>query len=253
MKKILSSIVIAIFTLLCVTSCKEEKTTEITISAAASLKNSLEEIIQKFEHENKNIKINANFGGSGALKNQIIAGAPVDIVFFASQSDLDDLNKKNMIDPKYHGDILKNRLVVAGKREISSLNDILEDKIAIGTPETVPAGRYAKQALTKNNIWDKIEPNIIFTKDVRSAAQYVDLSEVDYAIIYKTDAKALKNTDVVYIIPEEFHNPIVYSYGIIQGHNSPENIKFYNFLSSEDAQKIYKKYNFEIADTKGNL
>lgn len=253
MKKILSSIIITIFTILCITGCKEEKTTEITISAAASLKNSLEEIIQKFEHDNKNIKINVNFGGSGALKNQIIAGAPVDIVFFASQTDLDDLEKKGMIDPKYHGDILKNRLVIAGKRDISTMNDILEDKIAMGTPETVPAGRYAKQALTNADIWDKIEPNIIFTKDVRSAAQYVDLSEVDYAIIYKTDAKVLKNTNIVYIIPEELHKPIVYSYGILKGHNSDTNVKFYNFLSSDEAQKIYKKYNFEIADSKENL
>lgn len=248
MKKIFLTIMISLFSLCFMTGCKDEKPTEITISAAASLKNSLGDIIEKFEHENKDIKINVNFGGSGALKNQIIAGAPVDIVFFASQKDLVELEKKGLIDEKYHGDILKNRLVIAGKREISSMEDIIGDKIALGTPETVPAGKYAKQALENAKIWDKIKEDLIYTKDVRSAAQYVDLSEVDYALIYKTDAKILKNTKIVYTIPEELHTPVVYTYAILKGHASDANIKFYDFLSSKEAQKIYKKYNFEMAD-----
>ena len=248
MKKILLSMMISLFSLCFMTGCNDKKPTEITISAAASLKNSLGEIIEKFEHENKNIKINVNFGGSGALKNQIIAGAPVDIVFFASQKDLNELDKKGLVDEKYHGNILKNRLVIAGKREISSMDDIIGDKIAIGTPETVPAGRYGKEALENAKLWDKVKDDLVYTKDVRSAAQYVDLSEVDYALIYKTDAKILKNTKIVYVVPEELHKPIIYSYGILKDHATDANIKFYDFLSSKEAQKIYKKYNFELAD-----
>ena len=248
MKKLLSCILISVVGLFCLTGCNDKNPTEITISAAASLKDSLGEVIEKFEKENKNIKINVNFGGSGALKNQIIAGAPVDIVFFASQKDLNDLKDKKMIDEKYHKNLLKNRLVVAGRREISDLYEIVNDKVAIGTPETVPAGRYAKEAFENSGIWDAIQNNLVFTKDVRSAAQYVDLGEVDYSLIYKTDAKILKNAKIAYIVPEDLHKPIIYSYGIIKGHGTDANIKFYNYLQSKDAAKIYKKYNFELAE-----
>lgn len=245
MKKI---IMLLLLMLSFLTGCGKKEVKEINVSAAASLKNCLEEITKDFEHENKNIKVNLNFGGSGALKNQIIAGAPVDLVFFASQSDLKDLDKKGLIDEKYQSDLLKNRLVIAGRREISSLNDIIGDKVAIGFPDTVPAGRYTKQAFTNAQIWDKVQPDLVFAKDVRSAAQYVDLDEVDYASIYKTDAKVLKNTKIVYVIPEELHKPIIYSYGVIKNKNTNESIKFYDFLQSQKAKKIYKKYNFELVD-----
>lgn len=244
MKKIILGVLLSIFSLSSFAKDKEE----ITISAAASLKEVMADLIDKFEGENKNIKININLGGSGALKNQIIAGAPVDIVFFASQKDLKDLNEKGLVDKEYQGDILKNRLIVAGRTNVNSLDNLIGNKVAIGTPETVPAGKYAKEAFTNAKIWDKVKEDIVYAKDVRSAAQYVDLYEVDYALIYKTDAKVLKNSEIVYIVPEELHTPVVYSYGIIKDRASDEVIKFYKFLSSESAKKYYEKYNFELAE-----
>lgn len=244
MKKIILGVLLSIFSLSSFAKDKEE----ITISAAASLKEVMADLIDKFEGENKNIKININLGGSGALKNQIIAGAPVDIVFFASQKDLKDLDEKGLVDKEYQGDILKNRLIVAGRTNVNSLDNLIGNKVAIGTPETVPAGKYAKEAFTNAKIWDKVKEDIVYAKDVRSAAQYVDLYEVDYALIYKTDAKVLKNSEIVYIVPEELHTPVVYSYGIIKDRASDEVIKFYKFLSSESAKKYYEKYNFELAE-----
>lgn len=221
--------------------------TEITLSAAASLKEVMGEIVQKFEAENPKVRVNVNLGGSGALKNQILAGAPVDIVFFASQKDLEDLAKKDMVEEKYSGDILKNRIVIAGRNSVNSIEDIVGKNIAIGTPETVPAGKYAKEVLQNSGIWEKVQSNLVLSKDVRSAAQYVDLYEVDYALIYKTDAQILKNSKISYIIPEKYHTPIVYSYGIIKKQAKPEVIKFYEFLNSDFAKKMYLKYNFELA------
>lgn len=228
--------------------CGKEEKKEITISAAASLKEVMNEIILEFEKENKDIKININLGGSGALKNQIISGAPVDIVFFASQTDLKDLDEKGMIEKKYNEDILKNRMVVAGKEKINDLSEIKNHKIAIGTPETVPAGKYAKEVLNNSNLWNEVQENIVFSKDVRSAMQYVEIDEVDYAFIYKTDAKIMKNGIISFIVPETLHKPIIYSYGIIKDKNSKEVIKFYEFLKSEYSQSLYEKYNFEIAN-----
>ena len=107
MKKMLLFILVGILSLSSLTFSKEEKV-EITVSAAASLKEVMEELSEKFQNENKNVKINLNLGGSGALKNQILAGAPVDLVFFASQKDLKDLDNKGFIEKEYQKDILKN-------------------------------------------------------------------------------------------------------------------------------------------------
>lgn len=240
--------ILLIFSILLIAGCNNSKPSEITISCAASLKEVINELILNFQEENKNIKINVNLGGSGALKNQIIGGAPVDIVFFASQSDLKDLNKKGLIEENFHQDILKNRMVIAGKEKISKLSNIINHKIAIGNPDTVPAGRYAKQVLENSNLWDKIKEDLIFTKDVRSAMQYVEVGEVDYAFIYMTDAKLMKNSIISYVVPEDYHKPIIYSYGVIKDKNSKEVVKFYEFLKSPKAKSLYEKYNFQMIE-----
>ena len=83
---------------------------------------------------------------------------------------------------------------------------------------------------------------------MRSAAQYVDLYEVDYSLIYKTDARVLKNSEIVYTVPENLHTPIIYSYGVIKDRANENVVKLYNYLNSETAKKLYKKYGFEMAD-----
>lgn len=244
MKKIILKTLIGMLTLSSLSFSKEE----ITVSAAASLKEVMGELTEKFQNENKDIKINLNLGGSGALKNQIVAGAPVDLVFFASQKDLKDLDSKGLIDKEYQKDILKNRLVVAGRSNIDSLDKLVGSSIAIGIPESVPAGKYSKEAFINYGIWDKVQKDIVYAKDVRSAAQYVDLYEVDYSLIYKTDARVLKNSEIVYTVPENLHTPIIYSYGVIKDRANKNVVKLYNYLNSETAKKLYEKYGFEMAD-----
>ena len=244
MKKIILKTLIGMLTLSSLSFSKEE----ITVSAAASLKEVMGELTGKFQNENKDIKINLNLGGSGALKNQIVAGAPVDLVFFASQKDLKDLDNKGFIDKEYQKDILKNRLVVTGRSNIDSLDKLVGSSIAIGIPESVPAGKYSKEAIINYGIWDKVQKDIVYAKDVRSTAQYVDLYEVDYSLIYKTDARVLKNSEIVYTVPENLHTPIIYSYGVIKDRANENVVKLYNYLNSETAKKLYKKYGFEMAD-----
>lgn len=244
MKKIILKTLIGMLTLSSLSFSKEE----ITVSAAASLKEVMGELTEKFQNENKDIKINLNLGGSGALKNQIVAGAPVDLVFFASQKDLKDLDSKGLIDKEYQKDILKNRLVVAGRSNVDSLDKLVGSSIAIGIPESVPAGKYSKEAFINYGIWDKVQKDIVYAKDVRSAAQYVDLYEVDYSLIYKTDARVLKNSEIVYTVPENLHTPIIYSYGVIKDRANENVVKLYNYLNSETAKKLYEKYGFEMAD-----
>lgn len=139
-------------------------------------------------------------------------------------------------------------MVVAGRINTDSLDKLIGSSIAIGIPESVPAGKYSKEAFINSGIWDRVQNDIVYAKDVRSAAQYVDLYEVDYSLIYKTDARVLKNSDIVYTVPENLHTPIVYSYGIIKDRATEEVVALYNFLNSDTARKLYEKYGFEMAD-----
>lgn len=214
MKRFFTALVTAVSIFLLAACGKTEKK-EITISAAASLNEVLSQIVENYQKENKDVVININFGASGALKKQIEGGAPVDFVFFASKKDLEDLRKQNLVSEKFSRDILENTMVVAGRKKIDSLSELLDHKVAIGDPDVVPAGRYAKQVLQNEGLWDRMQENFVLSKDVRSAMEYVDLYEVDYAMIYKTDSKVMKNAEIVYEVPNTLHTPIINSCGIL--------------------------------------
>ena len=155
MKKVFTTLIAAVSIFLLAACGKTEKK-EITISAAASLNEVLSQIVENYQKENKNVVINVNFGASGALKKQIEGGAPVDFVFFASKKDLEDLKKQDLVSEKFSKDILENTMVVAGRKKIDSLSEMLDHKVAIGDPDVVPAGRYAKQVLENEGLWDRM-------------------------------------------------------------------------------------------------
>lgn len=245
MKRFFTALVTAVSIFLLVACGKTEKK-EITISAAASLNEVLSQIVENYQKENKDVVININFGASGALKKQIEGGAPVDFVFFASKKDLEDLRKQNLVSEKFSRDILENTMVVAGRKKIDSLSELLDHKVAIGDPDVVPAGRYAKQVLQNEGLWDRMQENFVLSKDVRSAMQYVDLYEVDYAMIYKTDSKVMKNAEIVYEVPNTLHTPIIYSCGILKDKERDEVKDFYKFLTNKDSIDIFEKFGFKV-------
>lgn len=245
MKKIFT-VLIAAVSILLLAACGKIEKKEITISAAASLNEVLSQIVENYQKENKDVIINVNFGASGALKKQIEGGAPVDFVFFASKKDLEDLKKQDLVSEKFSKDILENTMVVAGRKKIDSLSEMLDHKVAIGDPDIVPAGRYAKQVLENEGLWDRMQENFVLSKDVRSAMQYVDLYEVDYAMIYKTDSKVMKNAEIVYEVPNTLHTPIVYSCGILKDKERDEVKDFYKFLTTKGSIDIFEKFGFKI-------
>lgn len=245
MKKFFT-VLIAVVSILLLAACGKTEKKEITISAAASLNEVLSQIVENYQKENKDVIINVNFGASGALKKQIEGGAPVDFVFFASKKDLEDLKKQDLVAEKFSKDILENTMVVAGRKKIDSLSEMLDHKVAIGDPDIVPAGRYAKQVLENEGLWDRMQENFVLSKDVRSAMQYVDLYEVDYAMIYKTDSKVMKNAEIVYEVPNTLHTPIVYSCGILKDKERDEVKDFYKFLTTKGSIDIFEKFGFKI-------
>jgi molybdate transport system substrate-binding protein len=219
---------------------KKEKET-VTISAAASLTDGIEEVAKNYTRDT-GIEVRMNLGGSGSLRRQMEEGAPVDFIFLASKDHIDQLVKKKIVDENKH--LLGNTLVVIGNHKIDNLKDILkntEKPLAMGDPDFVPAGRYGREALIRSGLWKDFKGKILFTKDVRSALFYVKIGEVDYSIVYKTDALLIEDKEIYYI-PDTLHSQIVYAAGIKV--DSIQGKKFNDYLIKNI--EIFKKYGFKV-------
>ena len=231
-----------------------EKEVEITVSAAASLQDSLKSIKADFEKINPNVIINYNFGASGALQQQISQGAPVDLFFSAAKDKFDKLRTDGLIDKTKEKDLLGNELVLVvpndSNKGINSFKDLTKsDKLSIGTPEAVPAGLYAKETLEHINVWRAIEEKVVYAKDVRQVLTYVESQNVDAGIVYKTDALISKKVKIVATANENTHAPIVYSIGVIKNSTHQTEAKlFYDFLQNEKSMKTFIKYGFKGLD-----
>lgn len=225
---------------------------ELTVSAAASLKDAMEIIQHTYEEEHPEIKLHFNFAGSGSLQQQISQGAPVDLFFSAAKDKFDLLVEGGLIAKEDGIELLGNELVLVipneGDSTITHFDDLLNekvDKVSIGTPETVPAGQYAKESLEKMGIWSDVEAKMVYAKDVRQVLSYVETGNVAAGIVYKTDAFVSKKVRIVATADMETHSPIVYPVGIIKASTHYEAADdFYRFLQSEDALKVFEEYGF---------
>ncbi|WP_282173424.1 molybdate ABC transporter substrate-binding protein [Cytobacillus firmus] len=222
---------------------------ELTISAAASLQDALTEIEARFEKEHPNVLINFNFGASGSLQQQISQGAPADLFFSAAEDKFDKLVNDGLIEEKNGIDLVGNELVLVVPKGsmVKSFHDLTEaDKLSIGTPESVPAGKYAKESLEKMDIWNNIEEKVVYAKDVRQVLTYVETNNVDAGIVYKTDALISEKVNIVETAEENSHDPIIYPLGVIKDTSHPEEAKlFYDYLQNEKSMGIFKEYGFK--------
>ncbi len=229
-------------------------TNEITVSAAASLKNSFEEIGKAFEMKEKGAKVYFNFASSGDLMRQIEGGAPVDVFASAATREMDALEGKKLLLPGTRYDFAGNSVVLvrpaSGKVGLKSFADLKGKdikKIAIGNPATVPAGMYAEQALKYFKVWDDIRNKLIFGENVRQVLDYVARGEVDAGIVFSTDAGVRANeVAVAALSPEESHGKVVYPIAVIKKTKN-ENLAraFVHFVRSPEGRKILEKYGFK--------
>ncbi|CAI9395843.1 molybdate ABC transporter substrate-binding protein [Niallia sp. Sow4_A1] len=236
------------------TSSSKKETFSLTISAAASMQDSLNTIKKKFEEEHPDITLTFNFGSSGALQQQIAQGAPVDLFFSAAQDKLDLLVDDGLIKESDHIDLVKNNLVLITNKQsnvtinrFADLETLDKEKIAIGIPESVPAGNYAKETLQTLHIWEKVQENIITAKDVRQVLSYVETNNVAAGIVYGTDAKTSDSVEVVATAEESSHSPIVYPIGIIKDSKNYEAAKtFYDYLQTPTSLKVFEEDGFIV-------
>lgn len=225
---------------------------EITISAAASLKDSLTEIQKLYTQKNPGIKLTFNFGASGTLQQQIEQGAPADLFISAGKSQVDALEAKNLTIKESRVNLLNNTLVlVVGKdnAKITAIQDLAKSdvkQISIGTPESVPAGKYAKESLTNLKLWDALQSKMVLAKDVTQVLNYVETGNVDAGFVYASDAKGSTKTKVVAAAPKDSHSAIVYPAAIVTStKNKAETEAFLKYLQSSEAQQIFANYGFE--------
>ncbi len=226
---------------------------EINVSAAASLTDALTEIQAEYEMQT-DVGILFNFAASGALQKQIREGAPCDLFLSASKEHMDALEAEGLIFPETRTDLLGNALTLIVSSEqaenVTSYEDLIKPEltgISIGTPESVPAGNYAKQALQNLKIWDKIEDKLIYAKDVRQVLEYVDTGNADCGLVYKSDTLAMKTGIVVMDLPEASHDPIVYPAALIKDSGQAKAAtEFYQFLKTDYAAGVFEKYGFTV-------
>ena len=233
------------------TATESKENVELTISAAASLKDAMDVIQNTYQEEHPEVELKFNFGGSGSLQQQISQGAPVDLFFSAAEDKFDLLVDSGEIAKEDGVDLLGNELVLVVPKEdqtIKGFEDLAKadvDKVSIGTPESVPAGQYAKESLEKMDVWKNVESKVVYAKDVRQVLTYVETGNVGAGIVYKTDALVSDKVNIVATADPETHTPIIYPVGIIKDSDHYEAAKdFYSYLQSDDALKVFEEYGF---------
>jgi molybdate transport system substrate-binding protein len=130
---------------------------------------------------------------------------------------------------------------------VESLTGADVTSIAVGEPESVPAGNYAKQALESLGVWDAVQPKVVFAKDVRQVLEYVDTGNADCGFVYRSDAAMMTTGVIIADLPEDTHDPVVYPAALIAGSaNEAAAQSFYDFLQSDYATGVFEKYGFTV-------
>ncbi|MGG4218639.1 molybdate ABC transporter substrate-binding protein [Paenibacillus jamilae] len=233
---------------------KKAETVDLTISAAASLTDALQEIQTLYESSHQGIKLNFNFGGSGALEKQIEQGAPSDLFLSASKKNMKSLVDQQLIESNQQKTWLTNELVAVipadGTASITSVKDLTKSevkKVAIGIPESVPAGKYAQEALTNVKLWDVLQDKLVQAKDVRQVLQYVETGNADVGFVYKTDALTSQKAKIAFEVDPKTYSTAEYPIGIIKASKHIQEAEsFYEYLQSQESLNIMAKYGFTI-------
>ena len=227
----------------------------LLVFAAASLTDALAEADRVFSAET-HIAVKTSYAASSVLAKQIEAGAHADVFLSADREWMDYLEKRGLLRPGTRHDVLGNALVL-----IAPADSAVQLKIAPGfalvaalggarlasaDPDSVPAGLYARAALTKLGVWDEVAPHLARAENVRAALAYVSRGETPLGIVYQTDALADKHVRVVDVFPADSHPPIVYPAAITTV-GRPGAARYLDFLRSEEARQIFTRYGFSAA------
>ena len=226
---------------------------ELIVFAAASLKDILNDAKYAYIAEHPNVKITYNFGGSGALQQQIEQGKPSDIFFSAGKAQMKALQDKGLVLDNSVKTFLGNKLVLITPRNgngFTSFEDLRKPsvkKIAIGDPSTVPAGQYALQTFQRLNLMDAVKPKLIYGEDVRQVLSMVENQIAQAGVVYSTDALNNSYVQISDVASYDTHDAIVYPIGIVKSSRQQKLAQNYiDFLMSDTGKKLFEKYGFVV-------
>ena len=228
----------------------------ILVPAAASLTDVMEEVGERFE-ETEGVEVRFNFGGSTSLAQQIVKGAPVDVFVSAGPTPMDRLETLGLLAEGSRFDLLTNRLVLAARSD--SVTTLGEDdagrldrllgpdgghRIAVADPDLAPAGAYAVEALRDLGYWNDLEGRLIYAPDVRAALAYIQTGNLDFGIVYATDAASAGLISLA-DIPSDSHSPVLYPAALMDNSERHEPAKrFLEFLKSAEAMSLFERWGF---------
>ena len=223
----------------------------VIVSVASSAKEVVRDLAGEFEHKHPQIKLKINGAGSGTLLRQIERGAPVDIFISADERTMDLAVSKGLVDPTEVRPFVGNQLVAISRLDLENkvesladLGDVSIQRIAIGNPDSVPAGRYAAEALRAAGLIDQIESKFIKTQNVRQSLDYVARGEVDIAFVYTTDV-SVRAKDVKVLFQISTLETIQYQVALIEDSNQkPAARRFVDFFKTADGLNVIRQYGF---------
>jgi molybdate transport system substrate-binding protein len=230
--------------------------TGVTVFAAASLKEAMDEQARQFGLATGN-QVTVSYGASNGLARQIEAGAPADIFISADLDWMDYVGEHHLLAPNARFNLLTNTLVLIAP---SSSNVRLriaphfglaaalgKEKLAMANPDSVPAGKYGKSALEHLGVWTSVEGQVARAENVRAALVLVSRGEAPFGIVYATDAAADTGVRVVDTFPPDSYPPIVYPAALLATSQSPAAKPLLEYLRSMPARSVWEHYGFGLA------
>ncbi len=225
-----------------------------TIFAAASLEPALDQMAHEGALGTPAPRL--VYAASSALARQIENGAPADLFISADERWMDDVARHGAIVPSTRADLLGNALVLIAQSKArfdlahgaASLPEALgrDGRLAVALPDSVPAGIYAKQALTELGMWQSLEPRMAMTRDVRAALNLVVLGQCPLGIVYRSDAVSEARVKVLATFPAASHKPIVYPVAIVKGHDDAATRALLAALKAEQARGAFRRWGFDV-------
>jgi molybdate transport system substrate-binding protein len=226
---------------------------DLTVFAAASLTEALQEIGKAYQEQEPGTHPVFNFAASSTLALQIQEGAPADVFFSADEAKMNALEKKLLLPGTRHS-LLSNTLVIVVHRDsraiVTAAGDLADPKfahIALAEPQTVPAGIYAKEYLQTQKVWSKVIDRVVPTENVRAALAAVESGNVEAGIVYKTDAAISKNVRVAYEVPQGEGPRISYPVAVVKDSRQADAAKrFVDHLRTEAALAVFRRFGFRV-------
>ncbi|MDF5711670.1 MAG: molybdate ABC transporter substrate-binding protein [Nostoc sp. S4] len=238
---------------LLVTSAQQSITVTLTVSAGAGLKPLLEDIQKVYKHTAPHLNINYNFAASGVLTRQIEQGARIDIIISASSENMNELQHQGLLLENTRRNLVKSRVALIAPESssgISSFQDLTKPivkKIAIGEPRSVPLGMYAEEVFKYLGISQQVKSKLVYARSALEIINFVATGNVDVGIVHDTNVKASSQVKIIEIAPEASHSPVVYPVAILKNSKNLMAAKsFVQFLFSEQAKVLYRKYGYTI-------